>query len=156
MGIHYTGSPQEEQVLDTWIKMARSIHSVAFQIKSSFEDAGLTETQFGLMEILLHLGPQQQKSLAEKHLVSGGNITMVVNNLERDGLVQREVDPNDKRAHLVHLTPAGRKLISDVFRAHLSELMNAFECLDSAEINQLGTLCKKLGTRCGLNSGDER
>lgn len=148
MGTHYTGAESERQVLNAWIKLARATTTVGKTIKSSFEEAGLTETQFGLLEILLHLGPQRQTSLAEKHLVSGGNITMVVNNLERDGLVSRRQDPADGRAHLVELTQQGRDLIETVFQAHLSQLKAAFSCLDVEELGRLAELCKKLGTHC--------
>lgn len=148
MGTHYTGTATEIQVLNTWIKLVRATSSVARSIRNPLEEAGLTESQFGVLEILLHLGPQRQKVLAQKHLVSGGNITMVVNNLERAGLVTRTKDLADGRAHLVQLTPTGRARIKQVFAGHLEALMDSFRSLDAAEQQSLGDLCKKLGKAC--------
>lgn len=134
-------------MLNTWIKMSRSLETVHQQIRGSYEEAGLTESQFGVLEMLLHLGPLHQRDLARKHLVTGGNMTLVVNNLERDGHVERRVDPQDRRANLVDLTPAGRQLIERVFRNHLAKLMEAFAVLDAQEQGALEVLCRKLGKR---------
>ena len=154
MGTHYTGTAAEKQVLDTWIKLVRATSSVSRSIRDPMEAAGLTESQFGVLEILLHLGPQRQKVLAQKHLVSGGNITMVVNNLERAGLVTRKKDLADGRAHRVELTAHGKALIEEVFKQHLKALMASFTALDRGEQESLGALCKKLGKTCSKTDNE--
>ena len=108
-------------------------------------EAGLTPTQLGVVEALLHLGPLGQRVLGDKLLMSGGNITTVVDNLERRGLVRRERRGDDRRHVTVHLTPEGRRLISRVFPGHVAAIVEAFSALSAAEQAQLGRLAKKLG-----------
>jgi len=107
--------------------------------------AGLTPTQLGVLEALLHLGSLGQRTLGAKLLSSGGNITTVVDNLERRALVRRERRDDDRRNVTVHLTTEGRRLISNVFPGHVRAIVDAFSALTSAEQETLGRLAKKLG-----------
>jgi MarR family 2-MHQ and catechol resistance regulon transcriptional repressor len=109
--------------------------------------AGLTESQFGVLEALDHLGPLCQTDLAAKILRSVGNLTTVIGNLERRGLVTRRIDAADRRVRLVELTSAGRSLIRSVFPDHARALVEALAVLTAEEQTALGELCKKLGTR---------
>ena len=146
MGTHFQGESRDMQVLDTWIKLTRARETVSHGIQGSVRDSGLTMPQFGVLEILLHLGPQTQKALTHKLLVSGGNVTKVVDNLEKMGLVERRTHPQDRRLTNVHLQPEGKELICSVFPVHLKNLSQAFERLSSTEQIELARLCKKLGT----------
>lgn len=109
----------------------------------SLED--LTVSQFGALESLYHLGPMCQTTLGSKLLRSGGNITMVVDNLEKRGLVHRQRDPEDRRMTVITLTKAGEDLISRVFPNHLEEIVHEMSALTPEEQEQLGSLCRKLG-----------
>jgi len=80
-------------------------------------------------------------------LKSGGNITMVVDNLEKNGFVVRKKDPGDRRAVLIHLTKKGEKFISDFFPKHLEKIKEEFSVLSNREKQTLAELCKKLGVR---------
>ncbi|HKK44836.1 MAG TPA: MarR family transcriptional regulator, partial [Balneolaceae bacterium] len=108
-------------------------------------DNDLTISQFGVLEALHHLGPLNQKALAEKLLKSGGNITLVIDNLEKSGWVERQRNPEDRRSILIHLTPEGEKLIKDYFPRHLDHIMEEFSLLNEDELEQLSCICKKLG-----------
>ena len=110
----------------------------------SLED--LTVSQFGVLESLYHLGPMCQSTLGAKLLRSGGNITMVIDNLEKRGLVHRERDPDDRRMTVINLTKAGTELIERIFPNHLAEIVREMNALTPQEQEQLGALCKKLGT----------
>src|SRR5207249_1387917 len=81
-----------------------------------------------------------QRVLGDKLLMSGGNITTVVDNLERRGLVRRERRGDDRRHVTVHLTSEGRRLISRVFPGHVAAIVEAFSALTPAEQEQLGRL----------------
>src|SRR6056297_4303318 len=107
MGTHYQGSEREEKTLNAFIKLMRATDSLNNRLNRQLSDAGLTVSQFGVLEALLHLGPLNQKALGEKLLKSGGNITLVIDNLEKCNFVQRHQDSSDRRAMLIHLTEKG-------------------------------------------------
>jgi MarR family 2-MHQ and catechol resistance regulon transcriptional repressor len=145
MGSHYGGTTDELRALNAFIKLARAADSVASRVSSSITDASLTENQFGALEALLHLGPLHQCDLAKKLLRSGGNMTLVVDNLEKRGLVLRQPGVEDRRYNTVHLTDAGRELISRIFPGHVTRIVQAMSPLTPAEQEELGRLCRKLG-----------
>ena len=145
MGTRRPGSQKAERVLDAYVKLRRAVHTINACEASVMRSAGLTESQFGVLEALLHLGPQCQKDLAAKILKSTGNLTTVVDNLERRGLVERRRDGNDRRVVTVLLTDGGRRLIESVFPHHVAALVDAFAVLSAGEQKQLATLCRRLG-----------
>ena len=145
MGTHYEGTPKEEKTLDAFIKMMRASESINNRLNRQLSDNDLTISQFGVLEALYHLGALNQKALAEKLLKSGGNITLVIDNLEKNGWVERQRNPEDRRSILIHLTPEGEKLIKDYFPRHLNHIMNEFNILSDKELEQLACICKKLG-----------
>ena len=129
--------------------MTRATSSVAGRLSRQLASAGLTPTQLGILEALLHLGPLGQRALGGKLLMSGANITTVVDNLERRRLVRRERSGDDRRNVTVHLTPEGRRLISKVFPGHAAAIAQAFSALTAPEQEELARLTKKLGLGCG-------
>lgn len=147
MGTHYKGSDDEKRTLNAFIKLMRATESLNNRLNKHLSEADLTVSQFGVLEALLHLGPRNQKSLGEKLLKSGGNITMVIDNLERCNFVERQRDPNDRRAMLIHLTNKGETFIDDFFPKHLEEIKTEFSVLTKDEKEELARICKKLGKR---------
>src|SRR3954462_10678182 len=114
MPTRHRGSSLEIEALNAYIKLMRASESVSVRIHETLPE-GLTLTQFAVLEALLHLGPLCQSQIAAKVLKSTGNLTLVVDNLEKNGLVRRERSENDRRFVTVHLTSTGRGLITDVF-----------------------------------------
>src|SRR5690554_3885539 len=145
MGTHYKGSDSEKRTLDAFIKLTRAADALNNRLNKHLADANITMSQFGAMEALYHIGPLNQRSIGEKILKSGGNITMVIDNLQKSGYVKRERDPDDKRAVLICLTPAGKKFIKEFFPKHLEKIKEEFSILTEDEQIQLAALCKKLG-----------
>jgi MarR family 2-MHQ and catechol resistance regulon transcriptional repressor len=145
MGTHYKGSQADQLTLDAFIKLMRATESMNQRLNRHLADNDLTVSQFGVMEALLHLGPLNQRSLGEKLLKSGGNITMVIDNLEKSNWVRRERDPSDRRAILIHLTKKGKKYIQQFFPEHLEKIRDEFSVLTDEEKRQLSQICKKLG-----------
>src|SRR5690242_21642582 len=96
MSTHYRGSAQERAALDTYIKLMRAADSMTGRLDPLMRAADLTVGQFGTLEALLHLGPLCQRDLGRKLLRSGGNITVVVGNLARRGLVRRARGPRSE------------------------------------------------------------
>jgi len=145
VGTHYDGRPAEVRALDAYIKLTRAVSSVEARLGPELARAGLTSTQLGVLEALLHLGPLGQRVIGDKLLMSGGNITTVVDNLEARGLVRRERRDDDRRHVTVHLSPEGRRLIAKVFPNHVRAIVDAFSVLTPSEQETLGRLAKKLG-----------
>jgi len=132
--------------LAMWVKLARAADTMAILTGRDIADYGLTVPQFGVVEALGHLGPMKIGELCAKKLTSGGNMTVVVDNLERDGLVERTHDENDRRAYVIKLTRKGKSLFDGIFPRHarfVEELV--FAALTAEEIVGLSTLLKKMG-----------
>lgn len=145
MGTHHKGTPSEKRALDAYIKLVRGTHSVLACLERKLAARKLTERQFGVLETIFHLGPLPQCELGRKQLTTGGNITFVVDNLERAGLVQRRRDTEDRRVVTVHLTARGRDLVADVFPEHATAIVERFAALKPQEQVELARLMKKLG-----------
>ncbi len=152
MPTHYQGCPYEVRALDAFIKLVRASGSVVARTSRHLATEGLTVGQFGILETLWHLGPLHQCELARKHLQSGGNVTMIVDNLEKAGLVRRERLSADRRYVRVCLTPAGHARIAAVFPSHVRQIREQMDALDAEELEQLGRLCRKLGRHAASES----
>jgi MarR family 2-MHQ and catechol resistance regulon transcriptional repressor len=147
MPTRYAGTTEEIAALDAFIKLSRSVNAVQGRLMPSLQrEFGLTESQFGVLEAIYHLGPLQQGELCRKILRSGSNVTTVVDNLERDRLVKRERDEADRRIQVVHLTHAGEELVKRALPAHVARIKSLMAALDLDEQRELGRLCRKLGT----------
>lgn len=145
MGTHHIGNEEEVSTLNAYIKLVRSIEQLNTAQNKNLAKVNLTISQFGTLEVLYHLGPLNQKDIAAKLLKSGGNITMVINNLKKRGFVNRVADKSDKRAVIVSLTDEGHDFIKNYFPEHLKLLIELFGVLTIEEKNTLASLCKKLG-----------
>ena len=138
-------SESQERSLRLWIALARCYATYAKAIACKVHEYGLTPPQFGIIEALHHLGPLSLGELAEKLLVTGGNVTYVMDRLEDQGLVYRERSPQDRRVVQAKLTRKGKALISQVFPGHGSYVEELSGHLSLEEQEALRTLLKKLG-----------
>lgn len=145
MSTHYNGTKEEISALDCFIKLLRASDSVNAATVSQIQANGLTESQFGILEALLHLGPLNQNQLAEKILKSGGNITLVIDNLLKHGLVVKEKRENDRRCFWISLSDQGERLIKKLLPDHVKLITERLAVLSPEEQFQLSFLCRKLG-----------
>jgi MarR family 2-MHQ and catechol resistance regulon transcriptional repressor len=106
----------------------------------------LTPSQFAVLEALYHVGPLCLSELAQKILRTSGNLTMVVDNLEKSGYVKRVQSSEDRRFVRVEITELGRKLIAAVFPEHAAQIAELMARLTPEEQETLRELCRKLGT----------
>lgn len=113
--------------------------------RAGIAETGLHLSDFAILEVLLHKGPQSISAIGEKVLLTSGSMTAAVNRLERRGLVRRSQDPADGRFFHVHLTAAGRKEIERAYAAHVENLEAVAAVLTDSERDQLVRLLKKLG-----------
>jgi MarR family 2-MHQ and catechol resistance regulon transcriptional repressor len=145
MPTHFQGSPEQVRALETFIKLVRATETLNARLQSSLAEEGLTLGQMGVLEALLHLGPMCQRALGKKLLRSDANVTTVLDNLERAGLIRRARSAQDRRLVNVELTGQGRDLIGRVFPGHVRLIAESLSTLSAAEQKELARLCKKLG-----------
>jgi MarR family 2-MHQ and catechol resistance regulon transcriptional repressor len=147
MPTRHQGPAAEIRALNAFIALLRAAHAVSERTHGPIRAAGLTLGQFGALEALHHCGPLSAGELAVKVLSSGANMTTILDNLERRGLLRRERDDADRRRVIVRLAPAGRRLVTALFPAHAARLAEDLAALTVAEQEQLRALCRKLGRR---------
>lgn len=145
MPCHCGGTEEERRALGAYTKLVRAAESVTSRLQGHLNEANLTFSQFGTLEALYHLGPLCQKELGEKLLKSSGNITLVLDNLEKRNLVRRERSTEDRRYITVHLTDAGRDLIAGIFPHHAAAIVRELSILTPDEQEELGRLCRTVG-----------
>lgn len=145
MSTYYHGTKEEISALDCFIKLLRAADSVNNATMSQIQANGLTESQFGILEALLHLGSLNQNQLAQKILKSGGNITLVIDNLLKHGLINKEKRKDDRRCYWISLSDKGADLINKLLPIHVKLITERLAVLSPEEQIQLSFLCKKLG-----------
>jgi MarR family 2-MHQ and catechol resistance regulon transcriptional repressor len=147
MPTRHQGPGRETRALDAYIALMRAAESVTTRTHGHLAGAKLTLGQFGALEALHHLGPLRTTDLARKLLRSPGNMTTVLDNLERSGLVRRDQEKADRRCTTVTITPRGSALMREVFPRHVAEMVREFAVLTQREQDELKRLCQKLGIR---------
>jgi len=131
--------------LTLWVKLARAAATFGRHTGKDIERYGLTQPQFSVLEILGHLGPMTIGDASKKMLVTGGCMTVIIDNLERDGLVERIRSSEDRRVVKVQLTSKGTNLFEKIFAQHAQVVEKLASVLSTEEQTQLALLLKKLG-----------
>jgi MarR family 2-MHQ and catechol resistance regulon transcriptional repressor len=147
MATQYDGPEAEKRALDTYVKLSRAAETVLSRVHQHLASVRLSPSQFSVLEMLHHLGPLHQNELASKMLKSNANLTFVIDNLVKRGLVCRARDVADRRFIVVRLTDDGARLIQDIFPRHVGIIMEEFSILTSEEQVTLARLCRKIGLR---------
>ena len=147
MGTHYKGTAKEQLALDTFIKLIRSGNALSSGINLILAKNSLTESQFNVLDALYHLGYLTQKELGKKLLKSGGNVTMVIDNLEKLGLVERRRGKKDRRTFTIHLTAKGRNKINLVTPGIVKFISEEMNILTVKEQNEMQKMCKAIGLK---------
>lgn len=136
---------EHAQALGLWIKLARAYNQFHKGATENVRTFGLTLPQFGAIECLGHLGEMTLGDLSRKMLSSGGNITVVIDNLEKVGLVERIHSQTDRRSITVRLTERGETLFREMFPLHAKAIGEMASVLTDDEQSKLSVLLKKLG-----------
>jgi len=112
----------------------------------SFESLDIGLTDFVILEMLLHKGPQKVSDIGRRVGLTSGAITSAVDRSERQNLVVRTFDAQDRRARVVELTPLGRSVITKAFTSHDVAMEEAMSVLSPSEVRTLAALLKRVGT----------
>ncbi|MCF7825903.1 MAG: MarR family transcriptional regulator [Candidatus Marinimicrobia bacterium] len=147
MSKHYQANEREKLVLKTWVKFSRANNTLNQIMRHNVEVQGLTISQFGVLEVLAHIGPLSVKAIGQKLLLTTSNLVTVIDNLVKQELVKRVPCDHDRRSIIIHLKEKGSGIIEPVFKNHLTELLICFSVLDDQQLITLGSLSKELGLK---------
>jgi MarR family 2-MHQ and catechol resistance regulon transcriptional repressor len=128
------------------MKAHRALERLAVQ---SIESLEVCLSDFAILELLLHKGPQPVNEIGRRIALTSGAITTAVDRLETRGLVTREAHETDRRARIVRLTARGDEQARNVFAGHKAAMDSAASGLSKAERTVLIELLRKLGTSAG-------
>jgi MarR family 2-MHQ and catechol resistance regulon transcriptional repressor len=137
-----------------WLILWKAFRAMEAHAGRSIAGLGLCQSDFGVLEALLHKGPLAVKALGAKVLLTSGSMTAAIDRLERRGWVTRGGDPDDRRSRIVRLTAEGRKTIQALFANHEQDMEQAVAGLTREERVQVIDLLRKLGQYA--ESFDER
>lgn len=134
-----------ELALNLFIVLARAYNAVTWRTNRDIQSHGLNTTEFGVLDLLYHRGPQPLQKIGEKVLISSGNITYVVDKLQKKTLLRRRASEDDRRVIFAELTEEGRQFFERIFPQHKQVIVNAVRGLSAEEKAQAIVLLKKLG-----------
>ena len=134
---------QHQLTLSTLVVFTRAERMIHKKELETIKKSGLTAAQFGVLDALYNKGDLRICELIEKILTTSGNITVVIKNLEKDGLIKRKPDPKDKRSCIIEITEKGKKIMEDIFPEHIKNIESIFEVLTDEEKMTLKTILKK-------------
>ena len=135
----------DETNLKLVVTLNRCLQALRKRELPVIKEAGLTMPQFGVLELLYHKGSFKINEIIIKTLSTGGNMTVVIDNLVKRGLVERINCDSDRRSQFIELTVKGSKLIQELFPKHIDNLGNVLSVLSRDEKLMMISLAKKLG-----------
>jgi len=135
---------QDTSGVHVWLVLAKAFRALAAQAGLNLSRTGLGDSDFRVLEALLHKGPLPVNTIGPKVWLTPGSISVAVDRLEKKVLVKRK-NTDDRRVRLVELTPKGRALITKTFREHAAAMEQAADVLSKDERRMLLRLLKKLG-----------
>jgi len=117
-------------------------------------ESGLCLSDFAALEMLLHKGPLTISEIQAKVPLASGSMTAAVDRIEKKGFIVRKTTPEDRRARLLELTPAGKRVVESAFKKHAQDLEAVMSVLSDEEKRQMYALVKKLGLFAAESSRD--
>lgn len=140
-----TDQAKSDDALHLFVVLSRASEWVHAHSDKGIRQYGLTRTEFGVLDLLYHKGRQPIQQIGSKVLMSSGNITYVVDKLEKKGYVTRQDCPEDRRLVYAEITEQGRQFIEEVFPQHARLIEEAVSGLTPEEKEIAAMLLKKLG-----------
>ena len=136
---------QDSTGVHVWLVFMKAFQALLPHAARSIKRTKLGDSDFRVLEALLHKGPLPVNTIGPKVWLTPGSISVAVDRLVKKGLVSRKDHPNDRRVRQVELTAKGRALITRGFREHAAAMENAVSVLSKNERLALLRLLKKLG-----------
>ncbi|HTE87584.1 MAG TPA: MarR family winged helix-turn-helix transcriptional regulator [Terriglobales bacterium] len=140
-----TTKKQDASGVHVWLVFMKAFQAVVPHAAGSIKRTELGDSDFRVLEVLLHKGPLPVNTIGPKVWLTPGSISVAVDRLVKKGLVARKEHSHDRRVRQVELTAKGRALIIRGFREHAAAMENAVSVLSKKERLTLQRLLKKLG-----------
>ncbi|MGF7030221.1 MarR family 2-MHQ and catechol resistance regulon transcriptional repressor [Paenibacillus mucilaginosus] len=134
-----------DESLHLFVVLSRASEWVMAHAHRDIRRHGLNPTEYGVLELLYHKGPQPLQQIGSKILMTSGNITYVVDKLEDKGLVRRRPSEEDRRVSFAEITEEGREFLGEAFPSHREAIAHAVSALSPEEKQQAISLLRKLG-----------
>jgi MarR family 2-MHQ and catechol resistance regulon transcriptional repressor len=133
-----------DKSMRTWMQLYRAFNKIRSHETGHITSFGITMNQFEVLEVLYHRGDLNIGSITKLIMSTPGNVTVVVKNLKRDGLITSMPDPQDKRASILSITQKGKDVIEELFPSHAKNFEEYFKEFELDELDELFMLLRKL------------
>lgn len=130
--------------IDAYVKLIRTADALHGEVTKGLTEEGITASQFSAMKALRFYGPLPQKEVAAHMLKTAGNVTLVLDNLEKRELIDRQRQVHDRRVISVRLTAIGVSLFDRLYPPHIDRIRKAMKGLDQEGIDALSALLQEL------------
>src|ERR1700719_2520034 len=134
-----------QETSHVWLVMLKAMRALTRYATAGIEGTGLGDSDFRVLEVLLHKGPLPVNTIGPIVDLTPGSISIAVDRLAAKGLVSRVESAEDRRVRIVALTPCGKDLISGVFRKQSRQMKKVFSELNPEELRGLEVALKKVG-----------
>ena len=133
------------EALHAWLVVVKTWQAMSRYLMPPLAEQGIGESDFRVLEILLHKGPMPVNAIGPKVYLNPGSVSVAVDRLYKKGYVDRVECKEDRRIRTVSLTEKGRQVFGPMFRQHTALIKRAFQGISSTEMQQLEQVLKKLG-----------
>jgi len=142
---------EDHQALRLWLRLLSCTVRIENLVRSRLRrDFDTTLPRFDLMaQLEKNPAGLRMNEISKRLMVSGGNVTGITDQLEKEGLVIRAIDSNDRRAVTVKLTESGLKKFRQIAHQHEEWIVRTFDGLTREEKQALFALLKKLKGHLG-------
>jgi MarR family 2-MHQ and catechol resistance regulon transcriptional repressor len=130
-----------------WLVLGKAFYAMTKFTTAGIQESGLGESDFRVLEALLHKGPLPVNMIGPKVFLTPGSISTAVDRLFSKGLVSREESPDDRRIRVVALTEKGKALILPIYRKHAEDIREVLADFTPSDIRRLERVMKKAGRR---------
>src|SRR5262249_33547200 len=136
-----------EEAVHAWLVLFKATRAMARYARAGILGSGLGDSDFRVLEVLLHKGPLPVNTIGPIVELTPGSISVAIDRLRRKGLVSRIESSDDRRVRVVALTKKGRDVIVPVFQKHAAMIRKLFSELSCQELRELEASLKKVGKR---------
>jgi MarR family 2-MHQ and catechol resistance regulon transcriptional repressor len=147
---------KRSDAVHVWLVFIKAYQAVGTFVLAGLQANGLGDSDFRVLEALLHKGPLPVNVIGPKVFLTPGSISTAVDRLFSKGLVSRVESAEDRRIHLVALTEKGRALVQPIFRKHAEDIRRVFGECSASELKCLEGLLKKAGRQAEALSVSSR
>ena len=138
-----------------WLIWRKAHEAASDYLYSGIAETGISDTDFRVLEALLHKGPLPVNTIGPKVHLTPGSISVAVDRLLEKGLVSRAESPDDRRVRVVALTKRGKDLVP-IFRKHSAEIARVFADASPKELQVLESVLKKAGKRAKALAAEKK